>query len=107
MGPVPATLVRLILSAMILGVPTFLMGGTLPAAARATEIAADRGRRRVALLYGFNTLGAVIGVSLATFCLLEIFRDAQLVMDRMSLKWPDRPHCAVSWAIHKGHERIG
>jgi len=73
MGPVPATAVRLILSAMILGLPTFLMGGTLPAAARAATNMADMGRRRVALLYGFNTLGAVLGVALATFFMLEIF----------------------------------
>jgi spermidine synthase len=73
LGPELATLVRLILSALILGVPTFLMGGTLPAAARAVEIEADVGRRRLAMLYGLNTLGAVIGVVFATFFMIEIF----------------------------------
>ena len=73
MGIVPATLVRLVLSALVLGLPTFLMGGTLPAAARAIETANDMSRRRVAVLYGFNTIGAVTGVVLATFFMLEIF----------------------------------
>lgn len=71
LGPVAATLVRLGLTACALAVPTFLMGGTLPAAARAVGGDEDAGRRRVAVLYGMNTLGAVTGVLLATFALLE------------------------------------
>ena len=47
------------------------MGGTLPAAARAVGGDEDAGRRRVAVLYGINTLGAVTGALLATFALLE------------------------------------
>src|SRR3954470_5727037 len=35
LGIVLGTIVRLLLAAIILGLPTFLMGGTLPAAARA------------------------------------------------------------------------
>ena len=66
-----ATAVRIVLTVLVLGVPTFLMGGTLPAAARAVETAGDRGRRHLALLYGMNTLGAVTGVLLATFVMLE------------------------------------
>lgn len=68
-----ATLVRLILSALVLGIPTFLMGGTLPAAARAVESPDDSGRRRLALLYGTNTLGAVFGTLISTFAMLELF----------------------------------
>ena len=71
LGPVVATLVRLVLTACALAVPTFLMGGTLPAAARAVGGDEDAGRRRVAVLYGINTLGAVAGALLATFALLE------------------------------------
>ncbi|HKS26051.1 MAG TPA: fused MFS/spermidine synthase [Thermoanaerobaculia bacterium] len=66
-----ASVVRLILSTLVLGVPTILMGGTLPAAARAVETDDDEGRRRLALLYGMNTLGAVAGTLLSTFWLLE------------------------------------
>lgn len=66
-----ATLARLLFTALVLGLPTFLMGGTIPAAARATISDQDRARRSVGLLYGFNTLGAVVGTLLATFFLLE------------------------------------
>ena len=73
LGPGVATVVRLLASAAILTVPTFLMGGTLPAAARAVSTDADIHRRGVALLYALNTLGAVAGASLATFVLLEAY----------------------------------
>ena len=66
-----ATIARLILTTIVLGGATFLMGGTLPAAARAVESEDDASRRRVALLYGLNTLGAVLGTLLATFYALE------------------------------------
>ena len=74
-GRVPglATIVRLILAAIVLGPPAILMGGTLPAVARAVARGDDRGRRDVAILYGVNTLGAVIGAGLSTFLLLELF----------------------------------
>lgn len=71
LGLLPATLIRILLSVLILLPPTFLMGGTLPAAARFAETAGDSGRRALALLYGVNTLGGVIGVALTTFVLLE------------------------------------
>jgi predicted membrane-bound spermidine synthase len=71
LGNGPATLLRLALSVLVLGAATFLMGGTLPAAARAVETDVDDGRRRVAFVYAANTLGAVTGVLLSTFFLLE------------------------------------
>ena len=67
LGVVVSTLLRLLLSALVLLVPTLLMGGTLPAAARAVEGEGDTRRRATALLYGANTLGAVAGAVLATF----------------------------------------
>jgi spermidine synthase len=73
LGPTLATVVRLLLSLLVLGIPTFLMGGTLPAAARAVSSREDAGRRRLALLYGLNTLGAVTGALVSTFFLLERF----------------------------------
>ncbi|MGZ8795744.1 MAG: fused MFS/spermidine synthase [Thermoanaerobaculia bacterium] len=66
-----ATVVRLLLAFIVIGAPTFLMGGTLPAAARAVMTSGDLARHRVALLYGANTLGAVVGTLLSTFFLLE------------------------------------
>lgn len=73
MGQASASLLRLALSTLVLAAPTFLMGGTLPAAARAVERDADASRRDVALLYGINTLGAVSGAVFATFLSLEVF----------------------------------
>jgi spermidine synthase len=72
LGLAGATLVRLGLAALVLAVPTMLMGGTLPAAARAVEHGRDDGRRRLAALYGANTLGAVAGALLSTFVLVEV-----------------------------------
>ena len=71
LGVAGATAVRLLLSAMVLALPTLLMGGTLPAAARAVTTAGDRNRRHTAVLYGMNTLGAVLGAALSTFLLLQ------------------------------------
>lgn len=73
LGMPGATAVRLGLSALVLGVPTFLMGGTLPAAARAVTNPGDERRHALATLYGVNTLGAVVGTLAATFFLLEHF----------------------------------
>jgi predicted membrane-bound spermidine synthase len=70
-GHFGATLCRLLLATLVLGLPTFLMGGTLPAAGRAVETADDARRSKLALIYGANTLGAVVGVLLSTFYLLE------------------------------------
>ncbi len=71
LGLTGGTAVRLLLSTLVLGVPTFLMGGTLPAVVRAVESAADVRRRNLGVLYGTNTLGAVAGTILTTFVLLE------------------------------------
>jgi spermidine synthase len=71
LGFVPGTILRLALAAVVLLPPTLLMGGTLPAAAKAVETRDDAGRRNLAVLYGVNTLGAVTGAALSTFFLLE------------------------------------
>ncbi|HEY6930201.1 MAG TPA: fused MFS/spermidine synthase [Thermoanaerobaculia bacterium] len=71
LGMAGGTIVRLLFSAIVLALPTVLMGGTLPAATRAIETDEDQGRRFLALLYGSNTLGAVSGTVLSNFLLLE------------------------------------
>ena len=73
MGPAMGTALRLILAAIIIGTPTFAMGGTLPAAARAAVSSEDLQRRAVGLLYGANTLGAVTGAAIGTFYCFETF----------------------------------
>lgn len=72
LGTWGATLVRLLIALVVMGAPVFLMGGTLPAAARAIETDRDQGRTRLALLYGLNTCGAVVGALLGTFLLFEL-----------------------------------
>lgn len=73
MGMPGGTLARLILAGIIIGTPTFLMGGTLPAAARAAVSPDDTSRRTVGVLYGANTLGAVTGAVAGTFYFFERF----------------------------------
>ena len=73
MGPHLGMLSRLLLAGLVLLVPTVLAGGTLGAAARAVEEAADTSRRATAVLYGVNTLGAVAGCMATTFFMLETF----------------------------------
>ncbi len=80
LGPFAATALRIGLCALVLGPPTFLMGGTLPAAVRVLEHAADRSRRTVGLLYGVNTLGAVLGTLWATFVSLERWGTAATLL---------------------------
>src|SRR5881392_547078 len=60
------------LAALVLLVPTTLMGGTLPVLTRAFT-GPDRAELKHSLgrLYGLNTLGAVVGTALAGFFLIE------------------------------------
>ena len=71
MGMGLGTVARLILAGLIMGTPTFLMGGTLPAAARAVVAPDDISRRAIGILYGANTLGAVTGAAVGTFYCFE------------------------------------
>jgi len=71
LGMAGGTALRLVLAALVIGAPTALMGGTLPAAARSVAPASDARRRLVGLLYAANTLGAVLGCAGSTFWLFE------------------------------------
>lgn len=63
---------RFCLAALVLLIPTILMGGTLPALTRAfMGVERDRLRPSLSRLYGLNTLGAVVGTALAGFFLIE------------------------------------
>lgn len=79
LGLVGGTGVRLLLSALVLAVPTVAMGGTLSAATRAIESDSDARRRSLAILYGTNTLGAVCGAMMSTFLLLEVFGTSKAI----------------------------
>src|SRR6266852_1095253 len=60
------------LAALVLLIPTTLMGGTLPALTKGF-MGAERDRLQPSLgrLYALNTLGAVVGTALAGFVLVE------------------------------------
>ena len=77
LGLVAGTVGRLVLSSLVLAIPTVAMGGTLPAAARGATHYGDVRRQDVAALYALNALGAVIGCVVATFFLLEAFGNRQ------------------------------
>lgn len=71
LGQVTATLLQLLLAALVLAPPCLLMGGSLPAAFKWVETDQDPQRGSLGVLYGVNTLGALAGVLLGTFWLLE------------------------------------
>lgn len=77
LGLTLSTIERLVLSTLVLAIPTIAMGGTLPAAARSVTSDEDVRRHDLAMLYGLNTLGAVVGCVIATFFLLELFGTRQ------------------------------
>src|SRR3954454_21352363 len=68
----PNMLLRAMLATICLLPPTILMGASLPAVARWIPATPD-GRSRIGLLYGANTVGAVLGCLAAGFYLLRIF----------------------------------
>ncbi|MCX6849660.1 MAG: fused MFS/spermidine synthase, partial [Verrucomicrobia bacterium] len=70
MGLAPATCLQLLMTALVLGVPCFLMGGTLPAAMKFAQRDDDPRRSTTACFYGINIAGAVSGALLSTFWLL-------------------------------------
>src|SRR5882672_2227179 len=61
------------LAALVLLIPSSLLGGTLPVLTRAL-MGEDRGLLKPSLgrLYGLNTLGAMLGTALAGFFLIEL-----------------------------------
>jgi len=70
MGLWPATCLQLGMTALVLGLPCFLMGGTLPAAMKFAQRDDDPRRAVTAFFYGLNIAGAVTGAVLSTFWLL-------------------------------------
>lgn len=63
----PSSLLRFLLVLVLLVIPTLLMGSTLPLLVAALVRSSDSMAARVGLLYGVNTLGAVVGTLGATF----------------------------------------
>lgn len=67
---IPFSVLRLLMAALILIVPTACMGATLPLLARFVTTELSAVGRKVGTLYSFNTLGAVGGAMIAGFFLL-------------------------------------
>jgi len=67
------TFIRVLFAFAALIVPTTLMGGTLPLLTRFVSGHPEKLGGHLSLLYGFNTLGAVVGTAAAGFWLLRFF----------------------------------
>ena len=70
-SPFSLNLFRLLVSFLILLVPTVLIGGTLPVLTHFLTYRLEAAGRRIGALYGWNTLGAVIGCAVTGFWLLR------------------------------------
>ncbi|MDE1167304.1 MAG: fused MFS/spermidine synthase [Pseudomonas sp.] len=67
-----AGLLAWLLPFALVGVPAFLMGGTLPVLIRALALALQTTARAGGLLYAANTAGAIVGTLLAAFVLIPL-----------------------------------
>ena len=84
--------VRFGLAAMVILLPTFLMGGTLPVLARCVASAVEEFQPLVDRLYAWNTLGAAVGVLASTY----------LLMPSLGVRGTIHVACAVNLAIFLG-----
>jgi len=65
--------IKFVFAFVVLLVPTFLMGGTLPVLTRAfARDRSDEMRGELALFYGLNTVGGVLGCAAAGYVLIEL-----------------------------------
>ncbi len=96
LGSFGASALRLLLSALVLGLPAFCMGGTLPAILAAAHPRGDQGRNFVARVYGLNTLGAVLGVVLTSFWALETIGISRSILGAVVL---NLGIAAAAWAF--------
>ena len=72
-SPLYLSFIRILFSVIALIVPTTLMGGTLPVLSRFLSHHTKNLRNHLSFLYGFNTLGAVLGATAAGFFLLRLY----------------------------------
>ncbi len=70
LGPTGLSIVRFVLAAFVIVIPTFLMGGTLPVLARLVAAARPHFEPDVNRLYALNTLGAALGTLASTYLLM-------------------------------------
>ncbi len=70
LSPGPAFAIDVVLCALLLIPPTFLMGATIPILTQGLSRGVEDATRVHALVYGINTVGAVVGTLLAGFWLI-------------------------------------
>jgi spermidine synthase len=63
-------IMQIVSAVLLVGPPTFFMGGTLLALVQAVKPARFRGK--VSFVYGLNTLGGILGIAAVTFVLIYI-----------------------------------
>jgi spermidine synthase len=72
-SPIYLSIIRVAFATVALIVPTTLMGGTLPILSSFVSSRASGLGSRLSFLYGFNTIGAVVGTAATGFFLLPHF----------------------------------
>lgn len=70
---VSLNLIRFFVCFLIIGVPTFLMGGTLPVLIKRFTRVEEKIGGETGFLYGLNTVGAVLGTFACGYFLLRLF----------------------------------
>jgi spermidine synthase len=88
-GAAALTAMRFGLAALVMLLPTILMGGSLPALARYVSARCADFEVHVDRLYACNTLGAALGTLASTF----------LLMPALGVKWTIGTACALNFAI--------
>jgi len=73
-------LLRFLTSFLVLLVPTFLMGGTLPVLARFFTRGVEEVQRKVGILYALNTFGAACGTLAAALVLIPGFGNLRTTL---------------------------
>lgn len=66
------SIIRFLFSLLVLFIPTFLMGSTLPLLSKYLVTHRDSVGKEVGVLYGINTLGAVFGVLMTAFIFIPM-----------------------------------
>ena len=101
MGLGAAICLRLFTTARVLGLPCFLMGGTLPAAMKFAQRDDDPRRFITAFFYGINIAGAVTGAMQSTCWLLPTLGNkgalTVAVLANLELTWRRAPASAGSF----------
>ncbi len=103
LGSAGATLAQILMTLLVLGIPCFLMGGTLPAAMKFAQRDDDPRRAATAFFYAINVAGAVCGVAMGTFWLLgTVGNQATLTLAGLV----NAGLAGAAWLISNACERV-